>query len=61
MLKWKLISVRLVIVVLLTQDRCTVCTERTIGLEIDLDAIDGTPQVEGCFGLFGDSVSVSAR
>ena len=30
-----LISVRLEIVLLLTQDRCTVCAERTIGLEID--------------------------
>jgi hypothetical protein len=50
-----------VIVLLLTQDRCIVCTELTIGSEIDLDAIDGTPQVEGCFGLFADSVSVSAR
>ena len=24
-------------------DRCTVCTERTIGLEIVLDVPDGTP------------------
>ena len=28
----------------LTQDRCTVCVERTIGLEIILDAPDGTPR-----------------
>ena len=26
---------------ILTQDRCTVCVERTIGLEIVLDAPDG--------------------
>ena len=26
----------------LTQDRCTVCVERTIGTEIILDAFDGT-------------------
>ena len=26
---------------ILTQDRCTVCVERTIGLEIILDALDG--------------------
>jgi hypothetical protein len=26
------------------QDRCTVCTERTIGIEIILDAHDGTPR-----------------
>jgi hypothetical protein len=43
MLKWKLILTRLEIVVILKQDRCTVCTERTIGLEIILDASDGTP------------------
>ena len=29
---------------ILTQDRCTVCTERTIGSEIILDAPDGTPR-----------------
>ena len=29
---------------ILMQDRCTVCTERTIGLEIILDAPDGTPR-----------------
>ena len=28
----------------LMQDSCTVCTERTIGLEIILDAPDGTPR-----------------
>jgi hypothetical protein len=26
------------------QDRCTVCNERTIGIEIILDALDGTPR-----------------
>ena len=41
-LKWKLVSVCLEIVLVLTQDRCTVCAERTIGLEIILDAHDGT-------------------
>jgi hypothetical protein len=30
------------IVVILTQDRCTVCAERSIGLQIILDAPDGT-------------------
>ena len=28
----------------LDQDLCTVCTERTIGSEIILDAPDGTPR-----------------
>jgi hypothetical protein len=42
-LKWKLDSVHLEIVLILTQDRCTVCAECTIGLEIVLDAAGGTP------------------
>ena len=29
---------------ILTQDRCTVCVEHTIGSEIILDAPDGTPR-----------------
>jgi hypothetical protein len=40
----ELYSVRLEIVLILTQDRCTVCTECTIGIEIILDALDGTPR-----------------
>jgi hypothetical protein len=43
-LKWKLISFYLEIVVILTQDRCMVCAERTIGSENILDAHDGTPR-----------------
>ena len=42
-LKLKFILVCLEIVLLLTQDRCMVCTERTIGSELVLDAPDGTP------------------
>jgi hypothetical protein len=30
--KWKLVSVHLEIVLILTQDRCAVCAECTIGL-----------------------------
>jgi hypothetical protein len=26
------------------QDRCMICTEHTIGIEIILDALDGTPR-----------------
>ena len=36
--------VRLEIVLILTQDRCTVCAEDTIGTEIVLDAPDGPPR-----------------
>ena len=43
-LKWKLGSVYLEIVLILMQDRCTVCTGHTICLEINLDAPDGTPR-----------------
>jgi hypothetical protein len=39
-----LISFCLDIVLILTQDRCMVCAKRTIGLEIVLDAPDGTPR-----------------
>jgi hypothetical protein len=43
-LELMLVSVHLEIVLILTQDRCIVCVERTIGLEIILDAPDGTPR-----------------
>jgi hypothetical protein len=38
------LSVRLEIVLILTQDWCSVCVERTIGSKIILDAPDGTPR-----------------
>jgi hypothetical protein len=37
-------SVHLEIVLILMQDRCTVCSKRTIGLKIIFDAPDGTPR-----------------
>jgi hypothetical protein len=40
----KLGLVYLEIVLLLMLDWCTVCVERTIGIEIVLDALDGTPR-----------------
>ena len=46
------------------QYSCTLCVERTIGLEIILDApmelICDVGLVESHFGLFGDSVRVGA-
>ena len=52
-LKWMLVSVGLEIVLILTQDRCTVCTKHTIGSEIVLDAPDGTTGWRGsCQILF---------
>jgi hypothetical protein len=48
----------------LTQDRSTVCGERTTASEIILDAPDGTPSdvghVESHFGPFGDSAGVGS-
>jgi hypothetical protein len=41
---WNLNLVRLEIVLESVQDRSTVCTEHTIGIEIVLDALDGTPR-----------------
>jgi hypothetical protein len=32
------------IVLVSVKDRCTVCAKHTIGLEIILDALDGTPK-----------------
>jgi hypothetical protein len=42
-LMWNLVLVRSVMVLVSKQDRCTVCVKRTIGLEIVLEAPDGTP------------------
>ena len=51
--------------VILMQDRCMVCAERTIGSEIILAAPDGSPRDEGQlkahFSPFRDSVNLSAR
>ena len=43
-LKWKLNSVCMEIVLILTQVRCTVCAKGTIGPDIILDAPNGTPR-----------------
>ena len=49
----------------LDTDRCTVCTKRTIGSEIVLDApmvlLVDVAQVESRFGVFGDSANLGAR
>jgi hypothetical protein len=41
---WNLVLVHLETVLVLVQDRCTVCAKRTIGLEIILDAPNDTPR-----------------
>jgi hypothetical protein len=46
-LKWKLILAHFDIELILTQNRCMVCAEHTIGSEIVLDAPNGTPRLRG--------------
>ena len=62
---WKLVSVRLEIVLVLVQDRCTVCAKRTICSEIILNApmvlLGDEAQVGACFSPFGDSANLDAR
>ena len=42
--RWNLVLVHLETVLVLVQDRCTICAKHTLGLEIILDAPDGTPR-----------------
>ena len=62
---WNLTSFRLETVLVSVQDRCMVCTRRTIGSKIVLDGTDGTTrykaQVEAHFGPFRDSANLGAR
>ena len=59
------VSVRLEVVLLSVQDRCTVCAKRSIGLETILDALmvllGDEAQVQAHFGVFRDSASLDAR
>ena len=58
-------SVRLEMVFVLVQDRCTVCTKRTIGSDIIFNVpmvlLGDEAQVEAPFSSFGDSASLDAR
>ena len=60
-----LISVCLKIALILTQDRCAVCAERTIGLKSfwmrPMELLGDVGHVESRFGLLGDNVGVGAR
>ena len=57
--------VHLEIVLILTQDSCTVCVERDIGSKIvwthPMELLGDMGHVESHFFPFGDSVSVGAR
>jgi hypothetical protein len=41
---WYLVLVRLEMVLVSEEDRCTVCAKRTTGSKIILDVPDGTPR-----------------
>ena len=62
---WKLVSVRLEIVLVSVQDRCTVCAKRTIGLDIVFNApmvlLGDEAQMEAHFSPFVDSANLYAR
>ena len=64
-LKWKLISVRLEILLILTQDRCTVCVDVPLAQKSFwthlMELLGDVGHVESHFSLFGDSASVGAR
>ena len=49
-MKWKLVSVRFVVVLISTQDRCTRCAEHAIVSEDMLGAPDGSTRLHGSSG-----------
>ena len=61
----KLVSVRLDIVLVSVQDRCTVCAKCTIGLDIIFNALmvllGDEAQVEAHFSPYGDSANLDTR
>jgi hypothetical protein len=59
--KWKLVLVHLDIALILTQDGYVIYAERTIGWTHQMELLGDVGHVKYRFGIFGDSVSVSAR
>jgi hypothetical protein len=64
-IKWKLVSVLSEIELILTQDRCTVCVELTIGSEMFwthlMELLGEVGHVKSHYFVFGDSFSDGAR
>ena len=62
---WKLVLVRLEIVLVSVQDRCAVCAKRTIGLDDVINApmllLGDEAQVDAHFSPCGDSANLDAR
>jgi hypothetical protein len=62
---WNLVLVRLETGLVSVQDRCVVCTEHTIGLEIiwthSVGLLGDEAQVEARFGPFEDSATLDVR
>jgi hypothetical protein len=63
--KWKLVLVHLEIVLILAQDRCTVCAEGTSAWKSfwahSMELQGDVGQMEAHFSLFGDNVNLDAR
>jgi hypothetical protein len=63
--KWKLVSIRLDIVLVSAQDMCTVCAECTTAQKSvwahPMVLLGDVGQVKVHFGPFGDSVNLDAR
>ena len=62
---WNLVLVRLKIVLVSVQDRCTVCAKRTLGLDIVFNApkalLGYEAQVEAHFSPYRNSANLDAR
>jgi hypothetical protein len=59
---WNLASFCLETVLVSVQDRCMVCTRRSMGIEVILDApLGDEAQVEARFGPFRDSANLDTR
>jgi hypothetical protein len=62
MLKWNLVLAHLQIVLILTQDRCTICVKRTKARKLVrthlMELLVDEAQVDAHFGPFGDSANL---
>jgi hypothetical protein len=62
---WNLVSIHMETVVVLVQDRCTVCAKRTIGTKSfwthPMVLLGDEAHVDAHFGLFLDSVNLVQR